>query len=181
LGSVLGGSVMSARKSQPNKTAADAAMEIQSVARRFLAEDERLKLPLLDAAVAGIVLAFKPDHREMRRQAARAWGELETLLWEHIAREEDKLVPWAENLPKFPREVLEGIERRSADIRILAHKIGTVDFEKDQDEAVGDAGAALSLLAVKLDDLIESEERKLMPKVQRAIATETAADTTAAD
>ncbi len=152
--------------------------EIKRVAQRFVSEDSRLKKPLLDAAVAGIVLAFKPDHREMRRQAAQAWGKLETVLWEHLAREEDKLVPWAENLRHFPPEILERIEHRIANIRILAHKIGTIDFERDPDEAVADAGAALSLLAVKLDDLIESEEIKLMPNVQRAMA-ELAADATA--
>ncbi len=171
--------MLATRKSVPKskaKAQPAALQEIQQVARRFVSEDARLKLPLLDAAVAGIVLAFKPDHREMRRQASRAWGELETVLWEHIAREEDKLVPWAEKLPEFPREILERIEQRSANIRLLAHKIGTVDFERDPDEAVADAGAALSLLAVKLDDLIESEEIKLMPNLQRAIA-EIAADT----
>lgn len=150
---------------------ADATLrEVKEIARQLVTDDARLKLPLLDAAVAGIVLGFKPDHQEMRRQAARAWNQLETVLWEHIAREENMLVPWAENVAEFPRQILERIERRSADIRILAHKIGMIDFERDPDEAVADAGAALSLLAVKLDDLIESEEMKLLPNVQRATA-----------
>ncbi len=168
-GEVMFATKRSLPKSQAKMRPGAALREIEQITRRFVSEDAKLKLPLLDAAVAGIVLGFKPEHQEMRRQAARAWSELKNALREHIAREDEKLVPWAENQPQFPRDILERIEHRSAELRHLADKISPVDFEKDSDEAVADAGAALSLLAVKLDDLIESEEMKLLPNVRRAM------------
>lgn len=159
--------------SQVQKRPGAALREITQLARQLVRDDAKLKLPLLDAAVAGIVLGFKPDHREMRQQAARAWRELKTAVQEHVLSENQKLAPWAENLPQFQREVLERLEQRSAELRYIVARIGQIDFEKDPDEAVADAGAALSVLAVKLDDLIDSEELKLLPTVRRAMLAPT--------
>lgn len=155
-----------------------AARQIKELARQLVREDAKLKLPLLDAAVAGVVLSFKPDHVEMRLQASRAWAQLEPILSNHLLSEK-KLVPWAETMPDFPHEVLERIERRNASLSHLVSKIEHVNFEKDPDQAVADAGAALAVLAVQLDDLIESEELNLLPTVSRAMfaPTEPAAAT----
>ena len=46
-------------------------------------------------------------------------------------------------------------------------KLMGVSFEEDPDTVVAAAGKALCMLAVKLDDLIDSEEMRLLPALRR--------------
>ena len=52
-------------------------------------------------------------------------------------------------------------------MRSLIAKLNGVSFEKDADKVVAVAGKALCMLAVKLDDLIDSEEMRLLPALQK--------------
>ena len=44
-----------------------------------------------------------------------------------------------------------------------------MSFEKDPDKVVAVAGKALCVLAVKLDDLIDSEEMRLLPAPRKML------------
>ena len=48
-------------------------------------------------------------------------------------------------------------------------KLVGVSFEDDPDKVVSVAGKALCALAVKLDDLIDSEEMRLLPTLRRIL------------
>ncbi len=52
-------------------------------------------------------------------------------------------------------------------MRSLIAKLVGVSFEEDPDKVVAAAGKALCVLAVKLDDLIDSEEMRLLPALRR--------------
>ncbi len=52
-------------------------------------------------------------------------------------------------------------------MRSLMGKLVGVSFEEDPDKVVAAAGKALCVLAVKLDDLIDSEEMRLLPALRR--------------
>ena len=53
-------------------------------------------MPLLDAAVAGVILGFRPSDREMRTQAQRCWEILKPRLNQHLLSEDETVLPWAE-------------------------------------------------------------------------------------
>ena len=69
-------------------------------------------MPLLDAAVAGAILGFKPSDREMRAQAQRCWEILKPRLNQHLLSEDETVLPWVEEAAaSHPRP---WIESRSA-------------------------------------------------------------------
>ncbi len=51
-------------------------------------------------------------------------------------------------------------------MRSLIAKLTGVSFEEDPDRIVAAGGKALCVLAVKLDDLIASEEMRLLPALR---------------
>jgi len=54
-------------------------------------------------------------------------------------------------------------------MRALIGKLLGVSFEEDPDKVVSVAGKALCALAVKLDDLIDSEEMRLLPALRKML------------
>lgn len=50
--------------------------KIKNLTEELSQEEHDLGIPLLDAAVAGVILGFKPSDREMRTQAQRCWETL---------------------------------------------------------------------------------------------------------
>jgi len=54
-------------------------------------------------------------------------------------------------------------------MRSLISKLTGVAFEENPDKIVAVAGKAPCVLAVKLDDLIDSEEMRLLPALRRIL------------
>lgn len=143
--------------------------KIRNLTEELSREEYRLGLPLLDAAVAGVILGFKPSDREMRVQAQRCWEILKPQLNQHLLSEDETVLPWAEGAGGFPPEVMNRIKSSHREMRSLISKLTGVSFEEDPDKIVAVAGKALCALAVKLDDLIDSEEMRLLPALRKML------------
>ncbi len=160
---------MSAAKKPSTKRATklNDTRKIRNLTEELSREEYLLGMPLLDAAVAGVILGFKPSDREMRTQAQRCWEILKPRLNQHLLSEDETLLPWAEGAGRISAEVMNRIKKRHGEMRSLIAKLVGVSFEEDPDKIVSVAGKALCMLAVKLDDLIESEEMRLLPALRR--------------
>jgi hypothetical protein len=132
-------------------------------------EEYGLEMPLLDAAVAGVVLGFRPSDREMRTQAQRCWDVLKPRLNQHLLSQDETVLPWAEESGRLPADVMNRIKDSHREMRALIAKLIGVSFEEDPDKIVAVAGKALCVLAVKLDDLIDSEEMRLLPALRKML------------
>jgi hypothetical protein len=143
--------------------------KIRNLTEELSREDHRLGIPLLDAAVAGVILGFKPSDREMRAQAQRCWGSLKPRLNQHLLSEDETVLPWAEGAGGISAEVMDRIKQSHREMRSLIGQLVGVSFEEDPDKVVAAAGKALCVLAVKLDDLIDSEEMRLLPALRRML------------
>jgi hypothetical protein len=143
--------------------------KIRKLTEELDREQYRLGMRLLDAAVAGAILGFKPSDREMRAQAQRCWETLKPRLNQHLLSEDETVLPWAELAGGIAPEVIERIKQSHLEMRSLIAKLNGVSFEKDADKVVAVAGKALCVLAVKLDDLIDSEEIRLFPALRRML------------
>jgi hypothetical protein len=143
--------------------------KIKHLTRELTREDLKLGLPLLDAAVAGAILGFRPTDMEMRRQAELAWETIRPQLSQHLLSEDDTLLPWAQESKRLSVKVVDRIKSQHHELRSLARKLADVSFEEDADDAVARAGRALCMLAVKLDDLIDGEETRLLPALRKAL------------
>ena len=157
---------------KPSVTRAEkfsATRKIRDLTKELSREEYSLGLPLLDAAVAGVILGFKPSDREMRAQAQRCWEILKPQLSQHLLSEDETVLPWAEAAGGLSPEVMDRIKQSHREMRSLASKLNGVSFEADPDKVVAVAGKALCVLAVKLDDLIDSEEMRLLPALRRML------------
>jgi len=156
-----------------------ATHRIKHLAKELSREDLRLALPLLDAAVAGVVLGFKPSDREMREQAERCWETLKPILSHHLFSEDERVLPWAKGMAGFSPAVMVRLKKSHDELRRIAKQLARVCFEEDTDRAIARAGKALCMLAVKLDDLIASEELRLLPALRKLLFRETGSATAA--
>jgi hypothetical protein len=143
--------------------------KIRNLTEELSREKDQLGMPLLDAAVAGVILGFKPSDREMRAQAQRCWEILKPQLNQHLLSEDETVLPWAEGEGGLSHEVMDRIKQSHLEMRSLIGKLVGVSFEEDPDKVVAAAGKALCVLAVKLDDLIDSEEMRLLPALRRML------------
>lgn len=141
--------------------------KIRNLTEELSREEYRLGIPLLDAAVAGVILGFKPSDREMRTQAQRCWGILQPQLYQHLLSEDETVLPWAAGAGRLPAAVIDRIKKSHREMHSQIAKLMGVSFEEDPDTVVAAAGKALCMLAVKLDDLIDSEEMRLLPALRR--------------
>jgi len=141
--------------------------KIRNLTEELSREEHGLGMPLLDAAVAGVILGFKPSDREMRAQAQRCWETLKPRLNQHLMSEDETVLPWVEGEGGISAAALDRIKKRHLQLRLLIGKLTGVSFEEDPDKVVSVAGKALCALAVKLDDLIDSEEMRLLPALRK--------------
>lgn len=142
-------------------------MEMMLLLEKLSAEDLKLSLPLLDAAVSGVILGFSPDDVEMRLLAEKSWKRIRPLLSRHLLSEDRSVLPWAEAHNEFPRAKVEKFRKRNEELHSLSHAVNAVAFASADDASVARAGKALCQLAVKLDDMIDGEERELFPVLRR--------------
>lgn len=145
------------------------ARKIRNLTEELSREEYQLGMPLLDTAVAGVILGFKPSDREMRAQAQRCWDMLKPRLNQHLLSEDETVLPWAKNTGGLSAAALERIEKSHRELRSLIGKLVGVSFKDDPDKVVSAAGKALCALAVRLDDLIDSEEMRLLPALRRML------------
>jgi hypothetical protein len=158
------------RKTSTPRTAKGAdSRKIRNLTEELSREDRQLGMPLLDAAVAGVILGFKPADREMRAQAQRCWDVLKPRLNQHLLSEDETVLPWAKEAGAVPGAMLERINKSHRELRGLIGQLVGVSFKDDPDNVVSVAGKALCALAVKLDDLIDSEEMRLLPALRRML------------
>ena len=143
--------------------------KIRNLTEELSREEYGLGMPLLDAAVAGVILGFKPSDREMREQAQHCWDTLKPRLNQHLLSEDETVLPWAEDVGGLRPKGVDRIKQRHREIRSLVGKLVGVSFEEDPDDVVAVAGKALCMLAVKLDDLIDSEEMRLLPALRKML------------
>jgi len=151
------------------RTATEAPVKIKRMVKALTLEDVKLGLPLLDAAVSGAVIGFNPKDTEMRAQAAKAWNTIRPLLSQHLLAEEGTVLPWAEEHGDLPHSLVERMMKRHQELRSLTRLIGATHFRTASDHQVMKAGKALCVLAVRLDDLIDGEERRLLPTLRRYV------------
>jgi len=158
-----------ARKPSANRAKFSDTRKIRNLTEELSREEYGLGLPLLDTAVAGAILGFRPSDREMRAQAQRCWEILKPRLNQHLLSEDETVLPWAEGAGGLPAPVMNRTKERHREMRSLIAKLIGVSFEEDPDKIVAAAGKALCVLAVKLDDLIDSEEMRLLPALRRML------------
>jgi hypothetical protein len=168
----------SSESNHKRKQAAAATHRIKHLTKELSREDLRLGLPLLDAAVAGVVLGFNPSDSEMREQAGRCWETLKPILSQHLFSEDQRVLPWARGMTGFSPAMMLRLKKSHDELRGVAKLLTGVSFEEDTDEAVSRAGKALCILAVKLDDLIASEELHLLPALRKLLSSEDGATAT---
>jgi hypothetical protein len=159
-----------AKKPSPSRAGKFAdKRKIRNLTEELSREEYSLGMPLLDAAVAGVILGFRPSDRKMRTQAQRCWEVLKPKLNQHLLSEDETVLPWAEGEGGLPAKTIDRIKKSHLEMRSLIRKLTGVSFEKDPDKVVAVAGKALCVLAVKLDDLIDSEELRLLPALRRIL------------
>jgi hypothetical protein len=149
-----------------------AAAQVEAMLTRLSREDSKLGERMLDAAVAGAVIARQPADTILRAEAAEAWNSIKTVIEHHLSCEEDVVLPWAATRENFPPDLI--LRAREQRLRLcgLARIVDSVSFITGSNEEVAKAGTALTAFAVCLDDLIDGEERDLFPMIQRSLFQE---------
>src|SRR5438445_8446010 len=65
-----------------------ARSRVEDALARLSGEDSELSKHLLDAAVAGAVVARQPSDTILRAEAAEAWNSIKPVIVSHLARQE---------------------------------------------------------------------------------------------
>jgi Hemerythrin HHE cation binding domain len=155
------------KQAQPDKCVM--AERIEAAIARLSVEDSKLGERLLNAAVAGAVVARQPSDTILRAEAAEAWNSIKTMIAYHLNSEEDIVVPWMKSQENFPPDLILRTCEQHTRLRDLARTVDVTSFITGSNEDITKAGAALTAFAVCLDDLIDGEERDLFPMIQRSL------------
>jgi hypothetical protein len=150
-----------------------AQSRVEDALARSSGEDSELSKHLLDAAVAGAVLARQPSDTILRAEAAEAWNSIKPVIASHLARQEEIILPWAKMRADFPFDLVLRAHEQHLRLRHLAETVDAASFISGRDEEVVTAGTALTAFAVCLDDLIDGEARDLFPMIQRSLLANT--------
>jgi hypothetical protein len=143
--------------------------EVEAALARLTNEDSKLGERLINAAVAGAVVARQPADTILRAEAAEAWNSIRPVIANHLTCQKDIVLPWAESRKNFPPDLILRAREQRTRLCGLVKTIDAVSFITATDEEVAKAGAALTAFAVCLDDLIDCEERDLFPMIQRSL------------
>jgi Hemerythrin HHE cation binding domain len=146
-----------------------AQSRVEDALARLSSEDSELSKHLLDAAVAGAVVARQPSDTILRAEAAEAWNSIKPVIVNHLARQEEIILPWAKMRADFPFDLILRAHEQHLRLRHLAETVDAASFIAATDEEVVKAGTALTAFAVCLDDLIDGEARDLFPMIQRSL------------
>jgi hypothetical protein len=132
-------------------------------------EDISLRQPILEAGWAAARLAVDPGNHESRERAAKAWTRIDSLIARHLSTEEHAVLPWAEALADFPRQVVDRARKKHEQLMALHDIIATHSFDKGSNEEISAEASNLCVYATTLDDLIAGEERYLFPVMRRIL------------
>jgi len=146
-----------------------ATVRVEAALKRLSSEDSKLGERLLNAAVAGAVVARHPADQILRAEAAAAWNSIKPVIEHRLASEEDVVLPWATSRRDFPPDLILRSREQHRRLCDLVRTVDAVSFITGSDQDVTRAGAALTAFAVCLDDLIDGEERDLFPTIQRCL------------
>jgi hypothetical protein len=146
-----------------------AAAQVEAVLARLSNEDTKLGERLVNAAVAGAVVARQPGDILLRAEAAEAWNSIRPVIANHLTCQKDIVLPWAESRKNFPPDLILRAREQRTRLCGLVKTIDAVSFITGTNEEVAQAGTALTAFAVCLDDLIDCEERDLFPMIQRSL------------
>jgi len=147
-----------------------AQSRVEDALARLSGEDSELGKHLLDAAVAGAVVARQPSDTILRAEAAEAWNSIKPVIVNHLARQEEIILPWAKMRADFPFDLILRAHEQHLRLRHLAETVDAASFIAGPDEEVVKAGTALTAFAVCLDDLIDGEAHDLFPMIQSLLA-----------
>jgi hypothetical protein len=150
-----------------------ATAEVEAALARLTNEDSKLGERLINAAVAGAVVARQPADTIFRAEAAEAWNSIRPVIANHLTCQMDIVLPWAESRKNFPPDLILRAREQRTRLCGLVKTIDAVSFITGTDDEVAKAGAALTAFAVCLDDLIDCEERDLFPMIHRSLFGET--------
>ncbi|HUY27449.1 MAG TPA: hypothetical protein VMV27_08525 [Candidatus Binataceae bacterium] len=162
-------SAITNRQAPVGKRSASRDRQVIAALNFLEAEDFQMRSHLLDAAVAGAILARDPGDKALRHEATQAWQSLAATLSHHVAAEEAMAAKWVKSKSDTPKRVIVGARERLARLRGLAAAVSGVDFARAADSDVRRGARALCSLAMDLDDLIDSDERELFPLLQRSL------------
>lgn len=143
---------------------------VEATLTRLSGEDSKLGARLIDAAVAGAVVARQPADPILRAEAAEAWNSIKPVIAHHLSSEENIMLPWMRSRENFPPDLILRTCEQHHRLRELARTVDATSFITGSDEEVTKAGAALTAFAVCLDDVIDGEERDLFPMIQRSLS-----------
>jgi len=132
-------------------------------------EDVRLRRPILEAASVAAQLSLDPGNHELRERAAKIWARIDSVIARHLGKEERTVLPWAESLADFPRQLVDRARKKHEQIMVLHDLIATHSFEQGRDAEVAAEARNLCVYATTLDDLIAGEERELFPVMRRVL------------
>ena len=146
-----------------------ASAQVEAALARLTNEDTKLGERLINAAVAGAVVARQPADTMLRAEAAEAWNSIKAVIASHLSSEEDVVLPWMKSQQNFPPDLILRTCEQHTRLRELARTVDAASFITGSNEEVTKAGTALTAFAVCLDDLIDGEERDLFPMIQRTL------------
>ena len=135
-------------------------------ANRVVHADFARDARLLDASIAGVILSVNPRDDEMREKAAHAWQFIRAMLADHLLDNAKTDLPWVGDASPTACELL---KKRYSELRSLARTIDSTSFASGKDPDISAAGKALCRLAVKLDDLGERTQRRLVNKLRQYV------------
>jgi iron-sulfur cluster repair protein YtfE (RIC family) len=142
---------------------------VEDALSRLGSEDSKLGERLINAAVAGAVVARQPGDTILRAEAAEAWNSIKPVIAHHLKSEENIMLPWMRSRENFPADLILRTCEQHHRLRELALTVDATSFITGSNEEVAKAGTALTAFAVCLDDLIDGEERDLFPMIQRSL------------
>lgn len=163
------------KENQNPRVLKPATEQVEAVLARLSNEDTKLGERLINAAVAGAVVARQPADTVLRAEAAESWNSIKTVIASHLSSEEDVMLPWMKSQQNFPPDLILRTCEQHTRLRELARTVDAASFITGSNEAVTKAGTALTAFAVCLDDLIDGEERDLFPMIQRSLFGESSA------
>jgi len=144
-------------------------LELKSLLKELAGEDLTLRMPIIEAAVAGSELSFQPSDPELRSRAAKAWATIQPIMAHHLMSEDMLILPWAQALSMLPTELVEKTRKEHQELRRASGPLARVSFASGSDEEVARAGKILCVFAALLDDIISGEQGKLFRMLRRAL------------
>jgi len=132
-------------------------------------EDSRLRSHMLDAAIAGLRLSRNPHSLELRGDVAKLWSSIEPVLSHHLDTEDTQILPWLKEQKKISAKTLSKIRESHSGLRELMSAVASREPGTITVEEARQIGKALTALSVALDDMIDDEERRLLPTLRRVL------------